>query len=59
MTLFAMLSLDNLSKSYGGRRILDGVSWAMNDDARGLASVLSGREVFSYGAGRRAVRSLA
>src|SRR5229473_6123401 len=29
-----MLSLDNLSKSYGGRRILDGVSWAMNDDAR-------------------------
>ena len=29
-----MLSLDNLTKSYGGRRILDGVSWAMNDDAR-------------------------
>ena len=29
-----MLSLDNLSKSYGGRTILDGVSWSMADDAR-------------------------
>ena len=29
-----MLSLDNLSKSYGGRKILDGVSWSMNDDGR-------------------------
>jgi len=34
MTLSAMLSLDNLSKSYGGRRILDGVSWSMADDGR-------------------------
>jgi ATP-binding cassette subfamily F protein 3 len=34
MTLFAMLSLDNLSKSYGGRKILDGVSWSMADDGR-------------------------
>jgi ATP-binding cassette, subfamily F, member 3 len=29
-----MLSLDNLSKSYGDRRILDGVSWSMPDDGR-------------------------
>jgi ATP-binding cassette subfamily F protein 3 len=29
-----MLSLDNLSKSYGDRKILDGVSWSMNDDGR-------------------------
>ncbi len=29
-----MLSLDNLSKSYGDRKILDGVSWSMADDAR-------------------------
>src|SRR6202023_1365483 len=29
-----MLSLDNLSKSYGGRKILDGVSWSMGDDGR-------------------------
>ncbi|HVN63019.1 MAG TPA: ABC-F family ATP-binding cassette domain-containing protein, partial [Candidatus Binataceae bacterium] len=29
-----MLSLDNLSKSYGGRVILDGVNWAMPDDGR-------------------------
>src|SRR5260370_26150241 len=29
-----MLSLDNLSKSYGGRKILDGVSWSMADDGR-------------------------
>ena len=29
-----MLSLDNLSKSYGGRKILDGVSWSMPDDGR-------------------------
>ncbi|MDO8431186.1 MAG: ABC-F family ATP-binding cassette domain-containing protein, partial [Candidatus Binatus sp.] len=29
-----MLSLDNLSKSFGGRKILDGVNWSMNDDAR-------------------------
>src|SRR5271167_2454791 len=34
MTSFTMLSLDNLSKSYGGRKILDGVSWSMNDDGR-------------------------
>jgi len=29
-----MLSLDNLSKSYGDRRILDSVSWSMADDGR-------------------------
>jgi ATP-binding cassette, subfamily F, member 3 len=29
-----MLSLDNLSKSFGGRKILEGVNWSMNDDAR-------------------------
>ena len=29
-----MLSLDNLSKSYGGRKILDRVSWSMGDDGR-------------------------
>ncbi len=29
-----MLSLDNLSKSYGGRKILGGVSWSMADDDR-------------------------
>jgi ATP-binding cassette subfamily F protein 3 len=29
-----MLSLDNLSKSYGGRKILDAVSWSMADDGR-------------------------
>jgi ATP-binding cassette subfamily F protein 3 len=29
-----MLSLDNLSKSYGGRKILDQVSWSMGDDGR-------------------------
>ena len=29
-----MLSLDNLSKSYGGRKILDRVSWSMADDGR-------------------------
>ncbi|MGA7873964.1 MAG: ABC-F family ATP-binding cassette domain-containing protein [Candidatus Binatus sp.] len=34
MTFFTMLSLDNLSKSYGGRKILDGVSWSMADDGR-------------------------
>ena len=34
MTFFTMLSLDNLSKSYGGRKILDGVSWSMGDDGR-------------------------
>src|SRR5712692_9342343 len=34
MTLSAMLSLDNLFKSYGGRTILDGVSWSMADDGR-------------------------
>jgi ATP-binding cassette, subfamily F, member 3 len=34
MTFFIMLSLDNLSKSYGDRRILDGVSWSMPDDGR-------------------------
>src|ERR1700674_4927468 len=34
MTSFAMLSLDNLSKSIGDRKILDGVSWSMGDDGR-------------------------
>src|SRR5271155_894842 len=34
MTSFTMLSLDNLSKSFGGRVILDSVSWSMNDDGR-------------------------
>src|SRR5260370_40141299 len=34
MTFFAMLSLDHPSKSYGGRTILDGVSWSMPDDGR-------------------------
>ncbi len=34
MAFFTMLSLDNLSKSYGGRKILDGVSWSMADDGR-------------------------
>jgi len=34
MAFFTMLSLDNLSKSYGGRTILDGVSWSMADDGR-------------------------
>jgi ATP-binding cassette subfamily F protein 3 len=34
MTFFAMLSLDNLSKSFGDRKILDGVSWSMGDDGR-------------------------
>ena len=34
MIFFAMLSLDNLSKSYGDRKILDGVSWSMADDGR-------------------------
>ena len=29
-----MLTLDNLSKAYGGRVLLDGVSWSMTDDAR-------------------------
>ncbi len=29
-----MLSLDNLTKSYGGRVIFDHVSWSMPDDAR-------------------------
>jgi ATP-binding cassette subfamily F protein 3 len=29
-----MLTLDKISKSYGGRVIFDAVSWAMNDDAR-------------------------
>jgi ATP-binding cassette subfamily F protein 3 len=29
-----VLTLDNLSKSYGGQTILDGVSWSMTDDAR-------------------------
>ncbi|HUO06164.1 MAG TPA: ABC-F family ATP-binding cassette domain-containing protein [Candidatus Binataceae bacterium] len=29
-----MLSLDNLTKSYGGRKVLDGVSWSMADDGR-------------------------
>src|ERR1700689_4511869 len=34
MNSLTMLSLDNLSKSYGGRKILDGVSWSMGDDGR-------------------------
>ena len=34
MSFFTMLSLDNLSKSYGGRKILDRVSWSMGDDGR-------------------------
>jgi ATP-binding cassette subfamily F protein 3 len=34
MAFFTMLSLDNLSKSYGGRKILDAVSWSMADDGR-------------------------
>jgi len=29
-----VLSLDNLSKSFGARKIFDGVSWSMPDDAR-------------------------
>jgi ATP-binding cassette, subfamily F, member 3 len=29
-----VLAIDNLSKSFGDRRILDGVSWSMADDAR-------------------------
>jgi ATP-binding cassette subfamily F protein 3 len=29
-----MLTLDKISKSYGGRVIFDAVSWSMNDDAR-------------------------
>ncbi|HJU28235.1 MAG TPA: ABC-F family ATP-binding cassette domain-containing protein [Candidatus Binataceae bacterium] len=29
-----VLTLDNLSKSFGGRVIFDGVSWSMTDDAR-------------------------
>jgi len=29
-----MLALDNVTKSYGARTILDHVTWAMNDDAR-------------------------
>jgi ATP-binding cassette subfamily F protein 3 len=29
-----MLALDNLTKSYGARTILDHVTWSMNDDAR-------------------------
>ena len=29
-----MLALDNLSKSFGGRVILDSVSWTMDDDGR-------------------------
>jgi ATP-binding cassette subfamily F protein 3 len=29
-----VLTLDNLSKAYGGRVLLDGVSWSMTDDAR-------------------------
>jgi ATP-binding cassette subfamily F protein 3 len=29
-----VLTLDNLSKAYGGRILLDGVSWSMTDDAR-------------------------
>ncbi|MBE3605080.1 ABC-F family ATP-binding cassette domain-containing protein [bacterium] len=29
-----MLTLDNISKFYGGRAIFDGVSWAMPDDGR-------------------------
>jgi ATP-binding cassette subfamily F protein 3 len=29
-----VLTLDNISKSYGGRVIFDGVSWSMTDDAR-------------------------
>jgi ATP-binding cassette, subfamily F, member 3 len=29
-----VLSLDNLSKSFGGRKIFDGVSWSMPDNAR-------------------------
>jgi ATP-binding cassette subfamily F protein 3 len=34
MTFSIMLSLDNLSKFYGDRRILDGVSWSMPHDGR-------------------------
>jgi len=29
-----MLALDNITKSYGARTILDHVTWSMNDDAR-------------------------
>ncbi|HXZ87247.1 MAG TPA: ATP-binding cassette domain-containing protein, partial [Candidatus Binataceae bacterium] len=29
-----MLTLDKISKSYGGRVIFDAVSWSMPDDAR-------------------------
>jgi ATPase subunit of ABC transporter with duplicated ATPase domains len=29
-----VLSIDNLTKSFGDRRILDGASWSMADDAR-------------------------
>jgi ATP-binding cassette, subfamily F, member 3 len=29
-----VLTLDNISKSFGGRTILNGVSWSINDDAR-------------------------
>ena len=29
-----MLTLDKISKSYGGRVIFDAVSWSMHDDAR-------------------------
>jgi ATP-binding cassette subfamily F protein 3 len=29
-----VLTLDNVTKSFGARKILDGVSWSMNDDAR-------------------------
>src|SRR5258708_12685772 len=34
MTFLTMLSLDTLSRSDGGRKILDGVSWSMGDDGR-------------------------
>ena len=34
MIVSAMLSLDNLTKSYGARVILDHVNWSMNDDGR-------------------------
>ncbi|MGO9606760.1 MAG: ATP-binding cassette domain-containing protein [Candidatus Binataceae bacterium] len=32
--VLAMLALDNITKSYGARLILDHVNWSMNDDAR-------------------------
>src|SRR5207248_10525338 len=34
MIVSAMLALDNITKSFGARTILDHVTWSMNDDAR-------------------------